>query len=154
MSRDTALRHEFVEFVPDDLEQGTVYVSIPYATAVHKCCCGCGNEVVTPLSPTDWALTFDGATVSLSPSIGNWGFSCRSHYWIRRNTVTWARPWSPGEVAAGRLRERLEKERCFAGTEGAAGGALGRDGSPVQERARETIWQTVRSRLYRLLGRS
>ena len=30
--------HRFVEFVPDDLEPETLYVSMEYATAVHSCC--------------------------------------------------------------------------------------------------------------------
>ena len=53
-------------------------MSIPYATAVHLCACGCGNKVVTPFSPAEWQLTYDGDTVSLSPSIGNWQFPCKS----------------------------------------------------------------------------
>ena len=51
MKRDLVLKHEFVEFIPDKLEDGIVYVSIRYATVAHKCCCGCGTEVVTPLAP-------------------------------------------------------------------------------------------------------
>jgi hypothetical protein len=47
-----------------------------------KCCCGCGHEVVTPFSPTDWKLTFDCVSVSLYPSIGNWSPPCRAHYFI------------------------------------------------------------------------
>lgn len=50
------LKHEFLEFIADQLKEDTIYVSIPYATLVHKCCCGCGTEVVTPLGPTDWTL--------------------------------------------------------------------------------------------------
>ncbi len=61
------LRQEFVDLIPDELAEGTVYVSILYATVVHKCCCGCGNEVVTPLGPTDWQLVFDGESISLTP---------------------------------------------------------------------------------------
>jgi hypothetical protein len=53
-------------------QQDTIYISIRFATVGHKCCCGCGREVITPLSPTDWSLTSDGETVSLHPSIGNW----------------------------------------------------------------------------------
>lgn len=109
-----SLAHEFVEYVPDELVDGVLYVSIPYATVVHRCCCGCGNEVVTPLSPTDWQLTFDGETVSLHPSIGNWSFACQSHYWIRRNQVRWAERWSPTQIAAGRSRDRLDKAEQFA----------------------------------------
>lgn len=84
------LLHEFVTTVPDDLEGGVLYVSMPYATAIHLCACGCGNQVVTPLSPSGWQLVFDGVSVTLHPSIGNWRLPCRSHYWIRRNNVRWA----------------------------------------------------------------
>ena len=80
MKPEIVLKHEFVEFIPDELEQGTVYVSIRFATASHLCVCGCGNKVVTPIRPTDWTLTFDGKTISLNPSIGNWSFPCQSHY--------------------------------------------------------------------------
>ena len=110
------LKHEFVEFIPEELKEGTVYVSIAYATVVHKCCCGCGQEVITPLSPSDWELTFDGETISLSPSIGNWGFACKSHYWIRRNRVRWARRWSQEEIEAGRCADRSAKDQAFTAT--------------------------------------
>jgi len=96
------LQHTFVDSFPDRLEPGTVYVCIPYATVTHLCCCGCGNEAVTPLGPTEWKLTFDGESVSLYPSIGNWSFPCRSHYWIRNNTVEWAPRWSDRKITANR----------------------------------------------------
>jgi len=83
------MKHKFVEFIPNELEDGILYVSITYTTLLHKCACGCGNEVVTPLSPSDWQLTFNGETISLFPSIGNWSFPCRSHYWIRKNKIVW-----------------------------------------------------------------
>lgn len=87
------MKYEFVEYVPDELTEGRLYISIAFATALHKCCCGCGREVVTPLAPTGWSLTFDGKTVSLAPSIGNWSYPCQSHYWIRRNNVEWVPRW-------------------------------------------------------------
>ncbi len=93
------------------LEEGTVYVSISYATAVHLCCCGCGSEVVTPLAPTDWRITFDGETISLSPSIGNWNFPCKSHYWITRNEVVPAECWTRKEINANRHKDRAEKKK-------------------------------------------
>ena len=31
-----------------------------------------------------------GERALLYPSIGNWQFPCRSHYWIRRNRIIWA----------------------------------------------------------------
>jgi hypothetical protein len=53
MKPSKGFTHEFVEFIPDTIEEGKIYVSIAYATTVHKCACGCGKEVVTPFSPTD-----------------------------------------------------------------------------------------------------
>jgi hypothetical protein len=38
--------------------------------------------------------------VSLDPSIGNWSFPCRSHYWIRNNKVRWAENWSQARIDA------------------------------------------------------
>lgn len=111
MRREIILKHEFVEYIPKDVREGTIYVSIPYATAIHKCCCGCGGEVVTPLSPTDWKLIFDGESVSLDPSIGNWNFVCQSHYWIKHNRVTWAPRWSREKIESGRAYDRLAKEK-------------------------------------------
>jgi hypothetical protein len=115
MTRHTRVTHEFVDFIPNVLEDGKVYISVKYATAVHKCCCGCGREVVAPLSPTDWRLIFDGQTISLDPSIGNWSFPCQSHYWITRNRVEWARRWSRAEIEAGRARDRLRKTEVYDG---------------------------------------
>lgn len=105
MREKILLVHKFVEFIPRELEPKTIYISIPYATAIHNCCCGCGNRVVTPLSPMDWKLIFDGRTISLHPSIGNWSFPCRSHYWIRNNRVVWSDKWSDEQVAAARRRD-------------------------------------------------
>ena len=109
----TTCSHTFVEFIPEQLEEGRVYVSITYATAVHKCFCGCGREVVTPISPVHWQLIFDGKTISLDPSVGSWALPCQSHYFIRRNRVLWARRWSKDRIETGRARERAEKELHF-----------------------------------------
>lgn len=115
------LTHEFVEFIPDELKQDTVYISLRFATVSHLCCCGCGNKVVTPLRPTDWNLIFDGKTVSLDRSIGNWSFPCRSHYWITNNRVRWAPRWSKERIEAGRAHDRFAKEQYFHAPESTAG---------------------------------
>jgi hypothetical protein len=107
------LTHKFVEFIPRELEANTIYVSIAYATAIHSCCCGCGNRVVTPISPTDWKFIFDGRSISLEPSIGNWSFPCRSHYWIRNNRVVWSDEWSNAEVDAVRKKDARATEAYF-----------------------------------------
>ncbi|MBL7894533.1 MAG: hypothetical protein JNK50_04495 [Bacteroidia bacterium] len=108
------LQHKFVETIPDKVEEGILYISIEYCTAIHKCVCGCGNEVVTPLSPTDWKLTFNGETVSLSPSIGNWSFKCQSHYWITYNKISHARKWDREEIDYGREKDNNRKKRFFS----------------------------------------
>lgn len=114
MKSPKRLQHRFVEFIPEKPEDGVLYISIEHATAVHLCCCGCGLEVVTPLTPTDWSMTFNGVAVSLSPSIGNWSFPCRSHYWIRFGRVEWAAVWTAEEVAEGRQADAANKQAQFA----------------------------------------
>jgi len=113
MKTPIRLECEFVKSFPEKLRERTLYVSIEYATVSHKCCCGCGNEVVTPLSPTDWKLTYDGVSVSLFPSIGNWSFPCQSHYWIESNTVKWAGQLSRAQIEAGRAHDRQLKQRQY-----------------------------------------
>jgi hypothetical protein len=75
--------------------------------------CGCGNEVVTPLSPTGWYMTFNGETISLHPSIGNWGFACQSRYWIINNQVKHAAKWSEKKIQEGRKEEAKQKKKYF-----------------------------------------
>jgi hypothetical protein len=103
----------FVVNVPRLLEPGVLYVSMEFGTAVHACCCGCGEQVVTPFSPRDWSLTYDGETVSLWPSIGNWNMHCRSHYVIRKNDVLDFRGRSklerPDEAAAQRAEHKAHR---------------------------------------------
>jgi hypothetical protein len=105
---------EFVEYVPHELAESVLYISITYRTSVHRCPCGCGNKVVTPISPADWQLYFDGESVSLTPSIGNWTFPCRSHYWIKANEIRWADVWDDERIVSNRMRDNLDRDRYFA----------------------------------------
>ena len=111
MTRIKSLKHEFVDYIPDALDEGVLYVSVPFTTVVHRCCCGCGHEIVTPLDPTDWQMTFDGKSVSLHPSIGNWSLICQSHYWIYHDQVRWVRHLSTFETKTGRVLDRIRKAR-------------------------------------------
>lgn len=111
--RHQRLEHRFIEHIPERLDPGVLYVSMEYATAAHSCCCGCGEEVVTPFTPTDWRMTFDGETISLRPSIGNWTLKCRSHYVIDRNKVVESGQWSDAQVEAERRRDRAAKARFY-----------------------------------------
>ena len=58
------------------------------------------------MAPAEWKLTYDGRTISLAPSIGNWSFRCRSHYWIDEGSVRWAAGFSEDEVALVRQEAR------------------------------------------------
>ncbi|HVO36773.1 MAG TPA: DUF6527 family protein [Candidatus Acidoferrum sp.] len=80
---------------------------------VARAPCGCGEIVVTPIKPTDWTLTWNGETVTLKPSIGNWSLPCRSHYWIIEDKIIWARKWNDKEVGAGRAKDYLSKARYY-----------------------------------------
>ncbi len=147
MKPEMVLKHEFVEFIPGDLKAGTIYISIRFGTASHLCCCGCGNKVVTPIRPTDWKLIFDGKTVSLDPSIGNWSFACRSHYWIRNNRVQWAEQWSKERIGAVRSFDAVAKDRYFRGSKP----AVASDTTELLEkpvRAKASFWQKVKKRFW------
>lgn len=113
MMRIQALKHEFVSSIPRELTPGILYISMECATAMHSCCCGCGEQVVTPFTPTDWKMTFDGATVSIHPSVGNWNQQCRSHYIISKGKVIEAGPWSQAQVDAEQRRDRQVKAKFY-----------------------------------------
>ena len=114
MTRQTHLRAEFVEFIPDRLEPGKLYISRRFSTAVHLCCCGCGHEVVTPLNSARWQLTESNGKITLYPSIGNWNFPCQSHYWITENHIQWAGAMSPKMIATVREQDRQDAAFIYA----------------------------------------
>lgn len=159
MKRQPTLKHEFVTSFPDVLDDHTVYVSIPFASAVHKCCCGCGQPVVTPLSPIRWQLTFDGESISLHPSIGNSNYACRSHYWIRQNRVVWAAPMSNAMIAEARAVDAVVTARYYAhgttDTEVGTAAPLPPHGEaftpaekPVEPKPKDRFWKRVKRWLF------
>jgi hypothetical protein len=106
MTRVDHIAVRFVDFIPAQLDDGVLYVSRKYNTAVHRCCCGCGNRVTTPLTSTGWKLTVDADAPTLSPSIGNGAFPCRSHYWVRNGTIRWLSKITPEQTAHDRARDQ------------------------------------------------
>jgi len=119
MIKITRLQHRFVETLPDNIETGVLYVSMEYATAAHRCCCGCGEEVVTPFSPAQWQMSFDGDAVSLHPSVGNWNLRCRSHYVVGAGRVIEAPRWTKAQIEAGRRRDKEARTNYLAATSAA-----------------------------------
>jgi hypothetical protein len=88
----------FVEFMPEDMEQGKMYISKKFCLAIHLCLCGCGKQSVTPLDKIvtetteivtnmplgGWILTERRGKVSLTPSILS---PCKAHYIITNNVA-------------------------------------------------------------------
>lgn len=109
----TNLNHVFIEKIPDDLEEGMLYISTRFRVIMHLCCCGCKEKVVTPLSPARWKMTSDGNTISIYPSIGNWNSDCQSHYWIQNSEVEWSRRWTEDEIAEGKSFERQKRKGYY-----------------------------------------
>jgi hypothetical protein len=140
--RRTTLTHQFVEFIPGERGEGVLYVSTRFRVATHSCFCGCGHKVVTPLSPAEWALIFDGSTVSLVPSVGNWQSPCRSHYWVQRDRIRWAGQWTEAQITAGRERDRVDLERYLSGLTAPDQPELQPSGAPPSRRAR--VWRWLR----------
>lgn len=93
---------------PDDIQPRVLYISHKYGTAVHHCACGCGEEVITPLSPEGWTLHFNGQ-FSLTPSIGNFQFSCKSHYFITNDEVCWCTDDSERFKSNPRIKKKKVK---------------------------------------------
>ncbi len=113
MSRIERLEPIFVEFIPRELVPGKLYVSMVYTTTAHLCASGCGSKVVLPISPAQWQLCFDGETVSLSPSVGNWDLPCQAHYWIRKNKIHWAPQWDKKRIHAGRRSDTRDLDNFY-----------------------------------------
>lgn len=97
---------QFVDLAPRPLQPGVLYVSQRYMVAVHLCACGCGEKVVTPLSPAEWQVRVQGGLASLHPSIGNWSMTCRSHYWIRNGRIVWS-----GSISKRQMEQVFERDR-------------------------------------------
>lgn len=112
----TNVTHEVSEYIPDALQDGVIYVSHRFNVAVHRCCCGCGEEVVTPISPTDWRYDISEQGISLYPSIANWSYACRSHYWIRQDAVVWAGDIGEETIRMGRQLRAQSRETYYRHT--------------------------------------
>lgn len=82
-------KNKLVESIPRNMKSDVLYISIKYNSVGHLCPCGCEEEVFTPISKNGWKITYNGESISLYPSIGNWGLKCQSHYWIKNGKIKW-----------------------------------------------------------------
>lgn len=110
MTRQTHIEHRYVDVIPNELEEGTLYISRRFNTASHLCACGCGTRIPTPLNPSKWTLTDHGKTVSLSPSVGLGTLECRSHYWIRRSQIDWFPDMTDAQTRRAQARDHYASQ--------------------------------------------
>ena len=100
--------------MPSSLEPGNLYISVKHRLTEHLCACGCETEVSLPLSPSEWCIEYDGESVSIRPSIGNWRLPCRSHYIIEKGHTRWCLAWTETEIRAGQSNDRKAKTADIA----------------------------------------
>lgn len=105
---------KMVQYLPVELERGILYVSLEFSVAGHKCACGCGAKVITPLIPTEWKFTETRGLPSLYPSIGNWQLPCRSHYWIIDGIIEWSYDMSDEDNKKNWLKEEKIRTSYFS----------------------------------------
>jgi hypothetical protein len=121
MARVAQFSHEFADQIPEALSEGKLYVSMRFGVAIHLCACGCRKQTVTPIAPDEYKLIFDGETITLHPSVGNWNFPCGSHYLICKDQVIWVDDWTADQATAFRARDRyLKGQPCTGQATGAA----------------------------------
>ncbi len=101
--RVKSFKPQFVVRIPEHIADRTLYICLECNITIHKCACGCGEEIALPLDPKQWKLIYDGQTVSLTPSIGNWSYKCKSHYFITNNNVEWANTWTENQIKKNRI---------------------------------------------------
>lgn len=92
MKRDKFDELRFGTEIPEELEEGVLYISMVYGITAHLCPCGCGRKVVVdfrPEWPSGWDLTLNNGRVTMRPSIGNFCLPCKSHYYITENRIEW-----------------------------------------------------------------
>lgn len=91
----TELEPVFVKFIPDELEDGKLYISEEFEVSIHLCACGCKGKTVLPFKQVrdhnHWGMTNNNGKISFDPSVGNFSGEnpYHAHYFIRENRVVW-----------------------------------------------------------------
>ncbi len=94
MEKIHSLTPFFCEQIPENIENGTLYISEKYGIAIHLCACGCSQKTVTGLKPywaSGWSMINNNGLVTLRPSIGNFNGEnpYHAHYFITDNKIQW-----------------------------------------------------------------
>jgi hypothetical protein len=143
--KQSCIKPKYVDNIPEKLDEGVLYICERYHLAAHKCCCGCGQEVITPLTSADWLIRNDNDLITLFPSIGNWNFACQSHYWIKRNKVVWSVAMTKTEIDRVRAKDKSDKLAYIASVN------LEKENIPVENKKQATITETILAKIIRLV---
>ena len=143
--KQTAITPYYVTNMPEKLDEGVLYICERYHIAAHKCCCGCGQEVITPITPADWLIKNDNDLITLFPSIGNWSFACQSHYWIKRNKVVWSFPMSKKEIDRVRAKDKSDKLAYIASVNSKKANL------PIEDKKQITKAESIFARILQLI---
>jgi len=99
MPRVDKLEPVFVQYIPQEIEEGKLYISEEFEVSIHLCACGCGGKTVMPFNQnTGWRMKNLNGLVSFSPSVGNFSGEqpYHAHYFIVDNVIRWCEePRSP-----------------------------------------------------------
>lgn len=91
MKKEKTFYPEFLKYIPNDIDDSKLYISLEFGCAIFMCPCGCGHKAVLSLRPfweDAWDIEINEDKVSFSPSILSG--VCKSHFYIKNNKVEWA----------------------------------------------------------------
>lgn len=117
MPKQYTIIPSFVTEIPafDKMEAGILYIDCNHRVLSHLCPCGCGEEIILPLSKDfGWIMVFSGDSVSLTPSVGNGQLLCKSHYFIKENRIIWCKKI---EATTNSSQSHKQQETISRGTE-------------------------------------
>ena len=109
------LKPVFTKRIPEELDSGIMYVCIEGKTMMHLCPCVCGKIVVLSLDRTFWSFKYDGENISIFPSIGNYQFPCKSHYWIIDNCIVWDSDLKNDVFSKNRVQKLMKRIKHLFG---------------------------------------
>ena len=82
-----------------------------FLLTVYPVAASSADDAQTSQNRPHWSFELKGGL--FYPSIGNWQFPCKSHYWISGGEIRWAEEWTPEQIEAGREAEDQRRRRYY-----------------------------------------
>lgn len=102
-------KYKSVERTPETLMADIVYVNNEFEIATLLCACGCGHRI-TLLIPDGHQVENKNGFATISPSIGVWDASCKSHFYVTNGEIDWYDSWSDEAIKRSMLKQRMKHE--------------------------------------------